>query len=193
MAHARRHFFEVFKAVKSPLAKEAIDRIDVLYDIERDIRGQSADVRKVARQTLAVPLLDDIHAWMIRTVTQIDGKSALAGAFHYSLNRWESLCRYTEDGRLEIDNLIAERSIRGMGIGRRNFLFFGSDSGGERAAIIYALIETCKLNKIDPHSYLQYVIERIADHPINKIEQLLPWNVADQIKQKSVAPEAKAA
>jgi transposase len=193
MGHARRHFFEVFKAVKSPLAKEAIDRIDVLYDIERDIRGQSADARKLARQALAVPLLDDIHTWMMQTVTQIDGKSALAGAFHYSLNRWESLCRYTDDGRLEIDNLIAERSIRGMGIGRRNFLFFGSDSGGERAAIIYALIETCKLNKIDPHSYLQYVIERIADHPINKIDQLLPWNVADQIKQKHIAPESKAA
>ena len=90
-------------------------------------------------------------------------------------------------------NLIAERSIRGMGIGRRNFLFFGSDSGGERAAIIYALIETCKLNNIDPHSYLQYVIERIADHPINKIDQLLPWNVADQIKQQNIVPEAKAA
>ena len=193
MAHARRHFFEVFKAVKSPLAKEAIDRIDVLYDIERDIRGQSADARKEARQALAVPLLDDIHTWMMQAVTQIDGKSALAGAFNYSLSRWGSLCRYTEDGRLEIDNLIAERSIRGMGIGRRNFMFFGSDSGGERAAIIYALIETCKLNKLDPHSYLQYVIERIADHPINKIDQLLPWNVADKIKHTSTEPEAKAA
>jgi hypothetical protein len=193
MAHARRHFFEVFKAVKSPLAKQAIDRIDVLYDIERDIRGQSADARKAARQTLAVPLLEDIHTWMMQAVMQIDGKSALAGAFNYSLNRWDSLCRYTEDGRLEIDNMIAERSIRGMGIGRRNFMFFGSDSGGERAAIIYALIETCKLNRIDPHSYLQYVIERIADHPINKIDQLLPWNVADKIKHTSTEPEAKAA
>lgn len=193
MAHARRYFFEVFKAVKSPLAREAIDRIDVLYDIERDIRGQSAEARRTARQAHAVPLLDAMHAWMIETVVQIDDKSALAGAFRYSINRWSSLCRYTEDGRLEIDNLIAERSIRGMGIGRRNFLFFGSDTGGERAAIIYALVETCELNKIDPHSYLQYVIERIADHPINKIEQLLPWNVADQIKQRSSAPEAKAA
>src|SRR5437016_10009457 len=134
-----------------------------------------------------------MHAWMVETVSQLDNKSNLAIAFNYSLNRWEALCRYTQDGRLEIDNTIAERSIRGMGIGRRNFLFFGSDSGGERAAIIYSLVETCKLNKIDPHSYLQYVIERIADHPINKIDQLLPWNVADQIKQKNIVPEAKAA
>lgn len=193
MGHARRHFFEVFKAVKSPLAKEAVDRIDVLYDIERHIRGQSAEARRVARQRHAVPLLAAMHAWMIETVTQIDNKSALADAFRYSINRWSSLCRYAEDGRLEIDNLIAERSIRGMGIGRRNFLFFGSDTGGERAAIIYALIETCKLNKIDPHRYLQYVIERIADHPINKIDQLLPWNVADQLKELDSTPKAMAA
>jgi transposase len=109
------------------------------------------------------------------------------------MNRWESLCRYTQDGKLEIDNLIAERSVRGMGIGRRNFLFFGSDSGGERAAIIYCLIECCKLNKIDPQCYLQYVIERIADHPINKIDQLLPWNVIDQLKQPSQVTQALAA
>lgn len=193
MAHARGHFVEVFKAIKSPLAKEAIDRIDVLYDIERHIRGQSAEARRAARQEHAVPLLTAIHAWMIETVTQIDNKSALADAFRYSINRWSSLCRYAEDGRLEIDNLIAERSIRGMGIGRRNYLFFGSDTGGERAAIIYALIETCKLNKIDPHRYLQYVIERIADHPINKIDQLLPWNVADQLNDFNSATKAMAA
>ena len=109
------------------------------------------------------------------------------------INRWETLSRYTEDGRLEIDNLIAERSIRGMGIGRRNFLFFGSDSGGERAAIIYTLIESCKLGKIDPQRYLQYVIERIADHPIDKIEDLLPWNVADKIKTTNNDTDAIAA
>jgi len=193
MAHARRHFFELYEALKSPLAKEAVDRIDVLYDIEEHIRGRSPEERRAARQEYTVPLLNEMHTWMIESVSQIDNKSDLAKAFNYSLNRWKALCRYTEDGRLEIDNLIAERSIRGMGIGRRNFLFFGSDSGGERAAIIYSLIESCKLNHIDPQAYLQYVLERIADHPINKIDQLLPWNVADKLNQPEQVTKALAA
>jgi transposase len=193
MAHARRHFFELYEALKSPLAKEGVDRIDVLYDIEETIRGRSPQERRAARQEYAVPLLNEMHTWMIESLSQIDAKSDLAGAFNYSLYRWETLCRYTEDGKLEIDNLIAERSIRGMGIGRRNYLFFGSDSGGERAAIIYSLVESCKLNHIDPQSYLQYVLERIADHPINRIEDLLPWNVADKLKQPEQVTKALAA
>jgi transposase len=193
MAHARRYFFELYKALKSPLAKEGVDRIDVLYDIEGAIRGRSAPERRAARQEYAVPLLNEMHAWMIESLSQIDAKSDLAEAFNYSLNRWETLCRYTQDGKLEIDNLIAERSIRGMGIGRRNYLFFGSDSGGERAAIIYSLIESCKLNHIDPQSYLQYVLERIADHPINRIEDLLPWNVMDKLNQPDQVTKALAA
>ncbi len=112
---------------------------------------------------------------MIEKVSQVDRKSDLAEAFNYSLNRWESLCRYAKDGRLEIDNNIAERSARGVGVGRKNYLFFGSDTGGECAAIIYCLIETCKLNHIDPRRYLQHVLERIADHPINRVQDLLPW------------------
>jgi hypothetical protein len=127
---------------------------------------------------------------MVETVSQLDNKSALAIAFNYSLNRWEALCRYTKDGRLEIDNTIAERSIRGMGIGRRNYLFFGSDSGGERAAIIYSLVESCKLNHIDPQRYLQYVLERIADHPINRVDELLPWNVANKLNQPEQVTKA---
>jgi transposase len=127
---------------------------------------------------------------MVETVSQLDNKSALAIAFNYSLNRWEALCRYTKDGRLEIDNTIAERSIRGMGIGRRNYLFFGSDSGGERAAIIYSLVESCKLNHIDPQRYMQYVLERIADHPINRIDELLPWNVANKLNQPEQVTKA---
>jgi transposase len=193
MAHARRHFFEVYDALKSPLAKEAIDRIGLLYDIEEHIRGGSPESRCTARQKYAVPLLNELHAWMIESLSQIDNKSDLAEAFRYSLNRWNALCRYTQDGRLEIDNLIAERSIRGMGIGRRNFLFFGSDSGGERAAIIYSLIESCKLNHIDPQSYLQFVLERIADYPINKLEDLLPWNVVNKLNQPAQVTKALAA
>jgi transposase len=192
-AHARRHFFELHAALKSPLAKEALERIGALYRIEDCIRGCWPEVRRAARQQYAVPLLNALQAWMVATVSQLDNKSNLAAAFNYSLNRWEALCRYTEDGRLEIDNSIAERSIRGMGIGRRNFLFFGSDSGGERAAIIYSLIESCKLNNIDPQRYLHYVLEHIADHPINKVHELLPWNVADKLNQPDQVTKALAA
>lgn len=193
MAHSRRQFFDIYAAVKSPLAKEALERIGALYQIEDYIRGCSPEVRCASRQKYAVPLLNALHAWMVATVSQLDNKSNLAGAFNYSLNRWEALCRYTQDGRLEIDNNIAERSIRGMGIGRRNYLFFGSDSGGERAAIIYSLIQTCKLNNIDPQTYLHYVLERIADHPINKVDELLPWNVADKLNQPDQVTKALAA
>jgi transposase len=193
MAHARRHFFEVHVALDSPLAKEALDRIGGLYQIEDHIRGSSPEQRLAIRQQYSVPLLKSLRTWMIESVSQIEKKSELAEAFRYSLNRWDALCRYTQDGRLEIDNNIAERSIRGIGTGRRNYLFFGSDSGGERAAIIYSLVETCKLNHIDPQRYLQYVLERIADHPINRIEELLPWNVVDQLHQPTQVTTALAA
>jgi transposase len=193
MAHARRHFFEVHVALNSPLAKEALERIGALYQIEDHIRGRSPERRLAARQQHAVPLLESLHTWMIESLAQIEKKSTLAEAFHYSLNRWDALCRYAADGRLEIDNNIAERSIRGIGTGRRNYLFFGSDSGGERAAIIYSLVESCKLNHIDPQRYLHYVLERIADHPINRITELLPWNVADQLNQPAQVTAALAA
>ena len=193
MAHARRKMFDLYVALNSPLAKEALDRMGGLYQIEDYIRGSSPAQRLAARQKYAVPLLNALHTWMIESVSQIDKKSELAVAFYYSLNRWKALCRYTQDGRLEIDNNIAERSIRGIGTGRRNYLFFGSDSGGERAAIIYSLVETCKLNHIDPQRYLHYVLERVADHPINRIEELLPWNVADQLNQPTQVTRALAA
>ena len=117
----------------------------------------------------------------------------LIDALYHPDCRATALCRYTEDGRLEIDNSIAERSIRGIGTGRRNYLFFGSYSGGERAAIIYSLVETCKLNHIDPQRYLHFVLERIAEHPINRIEELLPWNVVDQLNQPTQVTTAVAA
>lgn len=193
MAHARRKFFDLYAAYDSPLAQEALERIGGLYQIEDHIRGSSPEERLAARQRYAAPLLAALKSWMIESVSQIDRKSDLAAAFHYALNRWEALCRYSEDGRLEIDNNIAERSIRGIGTGRRNYLFFGSDSGGERAAIIYSLVESCKLNHIDPQRYLHYVIERIADHPINRIDELLPWNIADKLNQPTQVTQALAA
>ena len=132
-------------ALKSPLAREALDRIAVLYQIEDKIRGCAPDQRRGVRQAHAVPVLNALHAWMMEKVSQVGRNTDLGAAFNYSLNRWESLCRYTQDGRLEIDNNSAERSVRGVGVGRKNFMFFGSDSGGERAAIIYSLIESCKV------------------------------------------------
>jgi hypothetical protein len=192
-AHARRKHFDLYAATKSPTAKEALDRIGKLYEIETAIRGQSPEARRAARQKHAVPLLNALHAWMIHTRTQVENKSALAGAFDYALERWEALTRYTEDGCLEIDNNIAERSLRGAGVGRKNFLFFGSDTGGDRAAIAYSLIETCKLNHIDPQRYLEYVLARIAEHPINRIDELLPWNVADKLNQPAQVSQALAA
>jgi transposase len=192
-AHVRRKFFDLYEAQRSPLAKEALDRIGKLYEIETAIRGRSAPTRQTQRQEHAVPVLAALHAWMIETAAQIDKSSALATAFNYAFNHWDALQRYTQDGHLEIDNNIAERSVRGIGVGRKNYLFFGSDSGGERAAIIYSLIESCKLNHIDPQRYLHYVLERIADHPINRIEELLPWNLANQLQQPAQVTQALAA
>ena len=192
-AHARRKLFDLYQAMKSPVAKEGLDRIGVLYEIETAIRGQSPEARYAARQQHAVPVLKSLHAWLIDTRSRVEEKSIQAVAFDYTLHRWEELTRYTQDGRLEIDNNAAERSLRGAGVGRKNYLFFGSDSGGDRAAIAYSLIETCKLNGIDPQRYLEYVLARIADHPINRIEELLPWNVLDKLHQPEQVRQAMAA
>jgi transposase len=192
-AHVRRKWFDLYEAHASPLAREALDRIGQLYKIETAIRGQSADERRAARQKYAIPLLAALHTWMIEQSAKVDQGSTFATAFNYAFNNWGALQRYAEDGHLEIDNNIAERSVRGAGVGRKNYLFFGSDAGGDRAAIIYSLIETCKLNHIDPQRYLHYVLERIADHPINRIEELLPWNLVEQLQQPAQVTHALAA
>ena len=192
-AHLRRKFFDLYEALNSPVAQDALERIRLLYEIETAIRGQSAAERLKQRQKHAVPLLASLHAWMIATAARVDKESALAKAFNYGFNHWDALQRYAEDGHLEIDNNTAERSVRGIGVGKKNYLFFGSDTGGERAAIMYSIIETCKLNHIDPQRYLQYVLERIAEHPINRIEELLPWNLAHQLNQPAQVTQALAA
>ena len=129
-------------------------------------------------QARAGPRLDDLQGWLQQTLATVSQKSALAIAIRYALARWVALTRYRDDGRIEIDNNAAERSLRAVALGRKNYLFAGSDIGGERAAAFYSLIGTAKLNGLDPEGYLRAVIERIAEHPINRINELLPWNLA---------------
>jgi transposase len=177
-AHVRRKFYDIHVATDSPIAADALTRIGRLYDIETEIRGRPADQRRSAREARAGPLLADLRGWLQQTLGTVSQKSALAIAIRYALTRWAALTRYRDDGRIEIDNNAAERALRAVALGRKNYLFAGSDIGGERAAAFYSLIGTAKLHGLDPEAYLRTVIERIAEHPINRIEELLPWNLA---------------
>ena len=162
----------------SPIASEAIERIAALYAVESGIRGKPPDVRGEIRQSQSKPLLDELRGWFEKMLNTLSRKSETALAIRYALSRWTALTRYLDDGRVEIDNNAAERSLRAVCLGRKNFLFAGSDDGGERAAAIYTLTGTAKLNGLDPELYLRQVLERIADHPIKRIAELLPWNLA---------------
>ena len=176
-AHVRRKFHDIWQADHSPRAKEALDRIGALYAIEDTIRGELPEVRQRERQARAGPLLDDLKTWLDELLTQVSAKSRLGEAIAYARNRWEALLRYRDHGEVEIDNNAAERAIRSVALGRKNYLFAGSDAGGESAAMVYSLIGTAKLNGLDPFRYLHAVIERINDHPVNAVDQLLPWNI----------------
>ena len=182
-AHVRRKFYDLTLGGPAPLATEALTRIAVLYAIEAEIRGRHSTERAAVRQSRAGPHLDALHVWFTQTLMQVSKKSALANAIRYALSRWAALTRYRDDGRLEIDNNAAERALRTVALGRKNYLFAGSDSGGERAAAMYSLLGTAKLNGINPEAYLRHVLERIADHPINRIDELLPWHVVKQLVQ----------
>jgi len=186
-AHVRRKFFDIYEASDSPIAREALDRIGALYAIEKEIRGKLPDERCAIRQARAGPRIADLQAWLIATARKLPKKSELAGAIRYALSRWPALCLYRDDGRAELDNNAAERALRAIALGRKNHLFAGADSGGERAAGIYSLIGTAKLNGLDPEAYLRLVLERIADHPINRIDDLLPWNLAPQLQSPRLA------
>jgi transposase len=176
-AHVRRKFFDLHQGHASPVAKEALERIGQLYGIEKEIRGRSPAERREVRQARSRPLLETMHAWLNATMSKLSKKSDLARAIHYALERWAALLVFVEDGRVEMDNNAAERALRTVAVGRKNYLFAGSDSGGERAAAIYSLLGSAKLNGIDPEAYMTAVLRRIADHPINKIEELLPWKL----------------
>jgi transposase len=175
-AHVRRKFFDVHAATSSPIADAALDRIGQLYAVEAAIRGQPPDERRRIRQAESKAILLALEHWAEQTLPTLSGKSELAVAFRYMRSRWPALIRYIDDGRVEIDNNAAERALRGVAVGRKNWLFAGSDRGGERAAAIYSLIETAKLNGVNPEAWLRDVLTRIASHPARRIADLLPWN-----------------
>jgi transposase len=176
-AHVRRKFFDVHAATQSPLALEALQRIAALYAVEAEARGQPPDVRLRVRQAQSAPLFAGLKGWMDQTLVRISGKTELAAAIRYALARWDALTLVLRDGRACLDNNAAERAMRPMTLGRKNWLFAGSDAGGERAAAIYSLTETAKLNMLDPEDYLRRVLGCIAEHPVKRVHELLPWNL----------------
>ena len=188
-AHARRKFFDLYDARPSAVTKEALDRIGALYEIEADIRGKPPDERRTIRREKSLPLIDDFERWLREALLRLSRKSDTTAAIMYALNLWPALKLYCNDGRIEIDNSAAERALRGVAIGRRNYLFAGADSGGERAAAMYSLIGTTKLNGIDPEAWLRHVLAHIADHPVNQVEDFLPWNCAKQIAATSTSKQ----
>jgi len=188
--HTRRKLFEVHEATKSPIAQEALLRIQALYAIEAEITGKSAAERQAERQARSIPLLAALKTWMEAQRRRASGKTSLGKALRYALGRWDALARYAEDGRLAIDNNVAERLLRGIAVSRKNFLFIGSDQGGERAAILYTLIETAKLNGLHPEAYLAQVINRLArGHLASKLSELLPWNYKPALPPKPTRRE----
>jgi transposase len=184
-AHARLKFHEIHVVHASPTTTEALARIGALYAIEDEIRGRPADLRLSIRQTRAKPLLEQLRTWMEKAQRSLSSKSETAGAIRYALSRWRALTRYIDDGMLEIDNSAAERALRAVALGRKNFLFAGSDCGGERAAAMYSLIGSAKLNGLDPELYLRTVLARIADYPVSRIRDLLPWNLAPSLQTQT--------
>jgi hypothetical protein len=175
-AHVRRQFIEVWEATKSPTAQTAIAEIGKLYEIERDLKEHPPDERRAERIRRAAPILAAFKAWLDKTYAKSPPRGELAKAIHYTLNRWKALQCYLADGMLAIDNNPVENAVRGIALGRKNWLFAGSEGGGHRAALFYTLIETAKLNGVDPHAYLAYVLERLPSAKAADLDALLPWN-----------------
>ena len=186
-AHVRRKFFDVHAAIGSPIAKEALDRISQLYGVEETIKGMAPDHRRRERQERSKPIAAALAAWANETLPKLSRKSELAMAFRYMKARWTAIVRCFDDGRLALDNNPAERALRCVAIGRKNYLFAGSDAGGRRAAAMYSLIETAKLNGIDPQAYLADLLDRIGDHPAKRIAELLPWNWKPAVDTRAAA------
>jgi transposase len=187
-ANARRKAQGKTASPISPLALEAVRRIDALFDIERSINGQSVEQRRAVRQELSAPLVADLERWLREQRPKLSRGNDLAKAMDYMLKRWPAFTRFLDDGRICLSNNAAERALRGIALGRKSWLFAGSDRGGQRAAAVYSLIVTAKLNNVDPQAWLADVLARIADHPAHRIDQLLPWNW-----QPRSAPQSQAA
>ena len=178
MAHIRRKFFDVHASQGSAIAAEALERVAQLYAIEEAVRGQPPDIRAAKRRAEAAPILDGLRSWLEAQLTKISGKTPLAAAIRYALTRMKRLTPWLEHGVLELDNNICERAIRGVAVGRKNWLFAGSERGGQSTAIALTLIETAKLNGVDPQAWLTDVLGRIADHKITRLDELAPWRYA---------------
>lgn len=185
MAHARRKINELHVNRQTATTTEALRRIAELYAIEAQIRGKPPDERRRVRQQHARPLLESFELWLRERLLTLSTQSDTTKAINYLLNQWQALIYYCDDGVAEIDNNIVENALRVVSLGRKNFLFMGADSGGERAAAMYSLIGTCKLCDVEPEAYLRFVLTRIADHPINRVGELLPWNLAAQLSPQS--------
>jgi transposase len=176
-AHTRRKFYDLHEATGSPIAAEALRRIGELYAIEKIIRGRTADQRQTVRNAKSRPLIEAMKPWLEMELGRIPGRGGLAEAIRYALSRWPALCRFLDDGRIELDNNPVERAIRPIALGRKNHLFAGSDGGGARWATVCSLIATAKLNDVEPFAYLRDILERMTDgHPMSRIDNLLPWN-----------------
>ena len=178
MAHIRRKFVDVHQSTGATIAEDAIRRIADLYAVEKQARGQPPDTRRALRRECSKPVLDDLETWLSSQLLGISGKTPLAAAIRYALSRIPKLRGYLDEGHLEIDNNAAERAIRPIALGRKNYLFMGSQGGGKAAAIAYTLIETAKMNDVDPQAWLTRVIDQIADLPASKINDLMPWRYA---------------
>lgn len=176
-AHARRKFYDVHQATQSPIADEALRRIAALYAVEKQIHGWSADNRQAARAARSRPLVDALKPWLEAQLRRVPPRGTLAEAIRYALARWPALCRFLDDGRIELDNNAVERAIRPVALGRKNHLFAGSDGGADRWAVVASLLETAKLNHVEPYAYLKDVFTRMTNsHPMSRLDDLLPWN-----------------
>jgi len=187
-AHGRRKLFKLAEVARAPLAVEAVRRIDAIFDAERAINGLPAEQRLAVRRQHIAPLVAELENWMRQTRGTLSRHADVAKAMNYMLTRWEAFTAFLHDGRICLTNNAAERALRGIALGRKSWLFAGSDRGGERAAAMYALIITAKLNDVDPRAWLADVLARIADHPASRLQELLPWNwKRDQAKDAAAA------
>ena len=195
-AHARRKLFELADIASnarkgklttiSPIAFEAVQKFDAIFALERSINGSSPEARVAARRKDIAPLVNELIEWMKRERAKLSRHNEVAKAFDYMLKRIDVFTRFLEDGRICLSNNAAERQLRGIALGRRSWLFAGSDRGGERAAVMLTLIQTCRLHDVDPQAWLADVLARINDHAIHRLDELLPWNWSAELERRRV-------